>query len=185
MKNQKEPIVTIRSLEEKLLAPATRHSIVQLDKLLTDDFIEFGRSGKIFDKQTVAERIGKGETARMPLADFKIVILAPDALLATYCATKIEDDGQKSYSLRSSICRKTGDKWRMFFRQGTPTGVKPELPIGRKYCNSSPLHYQHHLESVICRKRMGFIGGDSNHFAGFQMIGFIGDHDIGLAVEYR
>ena len=96
MKNQKELTVTIRSLEEKLVAPATRHSIVQLDKLLTDDFIEFGRSGKIFDKQTVVERIGKEETARMTLADFKIVILAPDALLATYCATKIEDDGQKA-----------------------------------------------------------------------------------------
>jgi len=125
MKNQKEITETIRLLEEKLLEPVTRHSAVELDGLLADDFIEFGRSGRVFDKQAVISRIQKDETDKMNLSDFKVVILAPDIILATYRATKTETDGQKSYSLRSSIWRRTGDKWQMFFHQGTAASAKP------------------------------------------------------------
>ena len=125
MNNQKELTETIRLLEEKLVEPATRHSISELSELLTDDFTEFGRSGNVYNKQVVIGRIQKEETARMTLSDFKIVGLAPNVILATYRATKTETGGQKSYSLRSSIWRKTGDKWRMFFHQGTTAATKP------------------------------------------------------------
>ena len=124
MQNQKELTETIRLLEEKLLEPATRHSTTGLLELLGDDFIEFGRLGNVYNKQVVISRIQKEETARMTLSDFKIVILAADIILATYRATKTEVDGQQSYSLRSSIWRKNGDKWQMFFHQGTAAGVK-------------------------------------------------------------
>ena len=124
MNNQNELTATIRFLEEKLLEPATRHSVIELFELLADDFIEFGRSGNVYDKQVVIGRIQKEETARMTLSDFKIVILAADIILATYRAAKTEADGQKSYSLRSSIWRKTGDKWQMFFHQGTAAAAK-------------------------------------------------------------
>ncbi len=123
--NLKELTEKIRLLEEKLLAPATRHSVAELDELLADDFTEFGRSGNVYDKQVVIGRIQKEETARMTLSDFKIVVLAPDSILATYRATKIAADGQKSYSLRSSIWRNTGDKWQLFFHQGTTAAAKP------------------------------------------------------------
>ena len=125
MKNQKEITEKIRLLEEKLLSPATRRSAVELDRLLADGFTEFGRSGRVFDKQAVIGRIQKDDTDRMNLSDFKVVILAPDIILATYYATKMDPDGQKSYSLRSSIWRKTGDKWQMFFHQGTAAAAKP------------------------------------------------------------
>jgi hypothetical protein len=124
MQNQKELTETIRLLEEKLLEPATRHSTTGLLELLADDFIEFGRLGNVYNKHGVISRIQKEETARMTLSDFKIVILAADIVLATYRATKTEVDGQQSYSLRSSIWRKNGDKWQMFFHQGTAAGVK-------------------------------------------------------------
>jgi hypothetical protein len=125
MNNQKELTETIRFLEEKLVEPATRHSISELSELLTDDFTEFGRSGNVYNKQGVIVSNQKQETARMTLSGFKIVGLAPNVILATYRATKTETGGQKSYSLRSSIWRKTGDKWQMFFHQGTTAAAKP------------------------------------------------------------
>ena len=125
MNNLKEITSTIRLLEEKLVESGVRHSVDELDKLLADDFTEFGRSGNVYDKRVVIGRIQKEETARMTLSDFKIVGLAPNVILAKYRATKTETGGQKSYSLRSSIWRKTGDKWRMFFHQGTTAATKP------------------------------------------------------------
>jgi hypothetical protein len=122
--NQNEITSTIRLLEEKLLEPATRRSVAELDGLLADDFTEFGRSGNVYNKQVVIGRIQKEETSRMTLSDFKVVVLAPDIILATYRATKSAADGQKSYSLRSSVWRKAGDKWQMFFHQGT-AAAKP------------------------------------------------------------
>ena len=124
MNNQNEITSIIRLLEEKLLAPATRHSVAELERLLADDFSEFGRSGNVYDKQVVIGRIQKEETSRMTISDFKAVILAPDIILATYRAVKTEADGEKSYSLRSSIWRKAGDKWQMFFHQGTTAAAK-------------------------------------------------------------
>jgi hypothetical protein len=124
MQNQKEITETIRLLEEKLLEPTTRHSVNDLNGLLADGFTEFGRSGRVFDKQAVIGRIQKDETDRMNLSDFKVVILAPDTILATYRAIKTEPGGQKSYSLRSSIWRRAGDKWQMFFHQGTAAAAK-------------------------------------------------------------
>jgi hypothetical protein len=125
MNNQKELTETIRFLEEKLVEPSTRHSVKELSALLDDDFTEFGRSGNVYDKRVVIGRIQKEETSRMTLSDFKIVGLAPNVILATYRATKTETGGQKSYSLRSSIWRRAGDKWRMFFHQGTTAATKP------------------------------------------------------------
>jgi hypothetical protein len=123
--NLKETIETIRMLEEKLVEPSTRHSVKELSALLDDDFTEFGRSGNVYDKWVVIGRIQKEETSRMTLSDFKIVGLAPNVILATYRATKTETGGQKSYSLRSSIWRRAGDKWQMFFHQGTTASAKP------------------------------------------------------------
>jgi hypothetical protein len=125
MQNQKELTAAIRLLEEKLLEPATRRSAAELNELLADDFTEFGRSGNVYNKQVVIGRIQKEETSRMTLSDFKVVILAPDIILATYRAAKIAADGQKSYSLRSSIWRRAGDKWQLFFHQGTTAAAKP------------------------------------------------------------
>lgn len=124
MQNQQELTETIRLLEEKLLAPSTRHSFAELNELLADDFVEFGRSGNVYNKQVVLDRIRHEETARMTLSDFKIVLLSPGVVLATYRAAKITADGQKTYSLRSSIWRMTGHKWQMFFHQGTAAIAK-------------------------------------------------------------
>jgi hypothetical protein len=42
-----------RKLEERLLRPDVRSSAEQLDKLLADEFIEFGSSGRVFNKEQI------------------------------------------------------------------------------------------------------------------------------------
>ena len=47
----------LRRLEEQLLQPETRSSADQLGKLLADEFIEFGSSGRVFDKAKIIESL--------------------------------------------------------------------------------------------------------------------------------
>lgn len=44
-----------RRLEEQLLQPEVRQSAEAVADLLADDFIEFGSSGQVFNKQQIIE----------------------------------------------------------------------------------------------------------------------------------
>lgn len=43
--------VHIRELEKKLLSPEIRRTPLEIDKLLADDFFEFGSSGNVWYKK--------------------------------------------------------------------------------------------------------------------------------------
>ena len=45
----------LRRLEERLLQPEVRQSAEAVADLLADDFIEFGSSGQVFNKQQIIE----------------------------------------------------------------------------------------------------------------------------------
>jgi hypothetical protein len=55
----------LRMLEERVLDPPVRQSEVQLSRLLADEFVEIGRSGRIYDKQAVI-RVLAAERSRRP-----------------------------------------------------------------------------------------------------------------------
>ena len=102
----------IEALERSLLEPCVRSSTAQLNKLIADDFLEFGKSGKVYNKQ---DCIKPDENLRkFAVNDFKIKELSKDVMLATY---KTTEDGIAS--LRSSIWKRYGDEWKMIFHQGT------------------------------------------------------------------
>jgi hypothetical protein len=105
------------TLEKRLLQPEVRKSPEELDILLADDFLEFGSSGRIYNKQQVIDGLANETRIEMTLMDFEIKLLAPDVVLATYRVLKHKD---MKYSLRSSIWKLNGDKWQMVFHQGTP-----------------------------------------------------------------
>ena len=109
----------IEALEQSLLDPCARQSTGQLNKLIADDFLEFGSSGKVYNKQ---DCIKPDETSRkFVVSDFKIKELSKDVMLATY---KTTEDGIAS--LRSSIWQQYGDEWKMIFHQGTKCEVEDE-----------------------------------------------------------
>ena len=119
----------LRRLEEELLTPEIRHSPDQVRDLLSDDFVEFGSSGGVFNKQQVIEALEHegppDPTTRLSLVDFIARRLASDVILVTYRINQEGGPGTRPESrLRSSIWKLTEGRWQMVFHQGTPSTVQ-------------------------------------------------------------
>jgi hypothetical protein len=107
----------IRELEERLLDPAVRASAEEVGLLLADDFLEFGSSGRVFDKGQVIEGLAANPGEGVSVERFEERVLGPGVVLVTYRSVRA---GDCQHALRSSIWRLEGDRWRMVFHQGTP-----------------------------------------------------------------
>ncbi|QWU45749.1 DUF4440 domain-containing protein [Bacillus sp. NP247] len=117
MKKNSELKKHLCELEEKLLEPKTRTAPEELDKLLADDFFEFGSSGNVWYKKDFVG--GSGLSVReMTLSNFEIYSLSEGTVLATY---RVRDETRMQNPLRSSIWKLIDGKWQMFFHQGTLT----------------------------------------------------------------
>jgi hypothetical protein len=112
----------LKSLEETLLDPAVRKNSKQVSTLLADDFLEFGSSGRTFDKAAILEDLRNEplhQTAR--LSDFAIRPLTPEVILVTYRTTREDSSGQIIHQAhRSSIWINRNGTWQITFHQGTP-----------------------------------------------------------------
>jgi hypothetical protein len=108
----------IRALEQSLLTLPGRSSAKYLEQIVSDDFREFGGSGKVYGKQQAVAALlnapaPSADSASPPaLVDFRAVEVAPGVALATY---------RTPQSLRSSIWRREAGAWRLYFHQGTRT----------------------------------------------------------------
>ena len=110
----------LRHLEEQLLQPQVRASRERLAELLADDFIEFGSSGKVFDKKKVIAGLAKETSTKLSLSKFAVTMLADNIALVTYRAARSAGRGRRPVqSLRSSIWRLREGDWQMVFHQGT------------------------------------------------------------------
>jgi hypothetical protein len=112
----------LRQLEESLLDPAVRRDSELVASLLADDFIEFGSSGRSFDKASIIEEL-KNEPARPAslLSDFAARPLSPDVMLVTYRSTRRSPLGETTaQAQRSSIWVQRDGRWQLTFHQGTP-----------------------------------------------------------------
>jgi len=106
----------IQQLELSLLEPATRRSVNYLNKYIADEFIEFGASGKTYNKHDIIESLPFEKERKFNVVDFSVKMLSQDVVLATY---KIIGDSITLASLRSSIWKRVDNKWQMVFHQGT------------------------------------------------------------------
>jgi hypothetical protein len=106
-------------LEQSLLDSSVRQCSEQLNKLITDDFLEFGSSGQVYNKQDCLKP--DDNLRKFSVSDFSIKELSKDVMLATY---KTTEDGV--ISLRSSIWKIYGDEWQMIFHQGTKCEIEDE-----------------------------------------------------------
>lgn len=110
----------ISKLEIELLKPEVRKSADRIEELLSEDYVEFCSSGKIY-------RLKKGDTFYDPnikyeVKNFNLVKLSDECVQITYKAKKQNKETKlEEYSNRSSIWRCFNGKWKMSFHQGTLT----------------------------------------------------------------
>ncbi len=104
----------ILRLEQRLLDPLQRRDPDRLAELLDDEFVEYGGSGRVFDKAEALEAMRATPERTFELDGFRVRELAPGCVLATY---RVASGGIRS--LRSSIWRRRGSAWRVVFHQGT------------------------------------------------------------------
>ena len=110
----------LRHLEECLLQPDMHKAAEEVAELLTEDFIEFGSSGRIFHRKELIESLQSEPTMRRSLTNFTTSVLAPGVVLTTYRVIRHDPaEAQPAYSLRSSIWKLIDGRWRILFHQGT------------------------------------------------------------------
>jgi hypothetical protein len=112
----------LRELEERLLQPDVRKSAKDVMDLLADEFIEFGSSGRIFDKQQTINSLQNEpieSLTKRSITEFKTLVLAIGVILVTYRIVKHISGEQPVHSLRSSIWKLNNERWKMIFHQGT------------------------------------------------------------------
>lgn len=108
-------------LETSLHKKHIRNSPQAVAALLADDFIEFGSSGRIFNKAAIIEAL-KTEVAdqQVTVENFQVRELAPGVALVTYIASKPADsESTVIRALRSSLWQHANGRWQMSFHQGT------------------------------------------------------------------
>ena len=108
-------------LETSLLQPKVRSSREKLNALLADDCMEFGSSGSVYHKSDTLQNLTTNtEKVIYELSDFDARELSENLVLTTFKTKRTINDADVVISLRSSIWKKTGAGWQMFFHQGTP-----------------------------------------------------------------
>jgi hypothetical protein len=118
----KEVATDLRRSEEALLDPLVRGDRARVEKLLEDDFIEFGSSGRVWTRAQIPELLAGEGDRLIQVEDFECALLADAVALVTYRAIRADDQsGERISTLRSSVWTKSPAGWRMRFHQGTRT----------------------------------------------------------------
>lgn len=110
-------IVELCALEEALWRTETRFDPDFMERVLAADFFEFGRSGRIYQRE---DTLGIApEPIDAHIRNFAARLLAPNVAQLTYDSYVVYD-GVVTKGHRSSIWTRHNDEWQLRFHQGTP-----------------------------------------------------------------
>ena len=90
-----------------------------MEAVLAPEFLELGRSGRVWTREQVLDMPSGTVGADLPLADFSAALVGTDVALVTYVGV-VRDDGAVHVSNRSSLWVQGEGRWRLRFHQGTP-----------------------------------------------------------------
>lgn len=104
----------LKGLEEQLLDQTVRRSADRVSALLSDDFIEIGASGRMFDKADIICALASEakHTEKLTISEFQLRSLSLSLAQTLYRIAQTN-------TRRASIWRRTESGWRMVFHQGT------------------------------------------------------------------
>lgn len=123
-----ELLTHLTALEVLLHQSEVRRDPVRLGALLHSDFMEFGRSGRVWARQAVLDEF---TAANLPAPDhtihaeaFALAAHSGDLALLTYRSAHCFATGELArWTLRSSLWQCVEGDWVMRFHQGTGVGV--------------------------------------------------------------
>ncbi len=81
--------------------------------LIADDFVEFGRSGRVWTRDSIRELLEGSPGPPVPIDRFEVAELGDGVALVTYRA---------ALANRSSVWVRRDGRWQLRFHQGTPIG---------------------------------------------------------------
>ncbi|MGD0892900.1 MAG: nuclear transport factor 2 family protein [Terracidiphilus sp.] len=105
--------------EIALLDPAVRRDRAQVEALLAQDFLEFGSSGRVFDRKTIVDSLASGDYHSPAAEELKCSRIGADVALVTYRTVRMDDAGARSVTLRSTLWIREAGIWQVRFHQGT------------------------------------------------------------------
>jgi hypothetical protein len=100
-----------------------------MERVFADDFVEFGRSGRVYDRAEILAHSRTPIDAVLPLPDYRVRPLSEDIVQITY-NSQVTYDGVVRYARRSSIWQRTATGWRLRFHQGTPYAGEESTDAG-------------------------------------------------------
>jgi len=109
----------LERLEEELWLGETRFDLDRMNELMADDLFEFGRSGRVYQRQDILTIESQPIAAVIPLLEFHARLLDENIDRVTYNSA-VTYDGEIEYARRSSIWSRTRSGWVLRFHQGTP-----------------------------------------------------------------
>ena len=113
-----EDLKALEALEEGLWRSEVRFDRKRMDELLSPDFLEFGRSGRVYRREDFLGMPAQPINARLPLEEFHARLLAADVAQVTYVSA-VTYEGVEEIANRSSIWTRTEHGWQLRFHQGT------------------------------------------------------------------
>ena len=116
MKFSEHDRTELQLLEEGLWRTETRFDRGWMERVLAPRFFEFGRSGRIYNREETLGMVARPIDAR--LEDVSVRLLSADVAQVTY--TSIETyAGEEQVAHRSSFWLRSEDGWQLLFHQAT------------------------------------------------------------------
>lgn len=119
MELSNEDRATLERLEEELWREETRFDRARMSEIIAPDFLEFGRSGRIYRRDDSLNVPRQAIEAVLPLPDFEARLLDRGIAQVTYNSA-VTYGGVVQHARRSSIWWRTSGGWLLRFHQGTP-----------------------------------------------------------------
>ncbi|MDF2999924.1 MAG: hypothetical protein K0Q48_43 [Bacillota bacterium] len=105
--------------EQDLLSHELCRERSKLERLLSDDFLEYGTSGTVYSKRDTIDALCAMKKRDIEIHEFEVDSLGPYAAVAHYTAFEKKEKERACCTLRTSIWRLEEGEWKLLFHQGT------------------------------------------------------------------